>query len=264
LRDQSEVQGRVDEHSASTSETAPVTAEAVSPSPIVEKVVIPAPSVSGDDTASLDWDALQQRVAGCQLCAELASTRSQTVFGLGNPQADWLIIGEAPGAEEDRQGEPFVGPAGQLLNAMLAAIGLSRQQVYIANVLKCHPPNNREPHVGEVAACLPYLHRQIALIQPKMILLVGRIAAQQLLGSDAKLGDLRGQLHYYSREAGHLNSPSPRPLPGGEGNRDSLRESTVGIPMVVTYHPAYLLRKPSEKRKAWEDLCLARAQMVSE
>ena len=185
------------------------------------------------DIATLDWDALQQRVTDCQHCAELVGTRSQSVFGVGNRQADWLIIGEAPGTEEDRQGEPFIGPAGQLLNAMFAAIGLKRQQVYITNVLKCRPPDNRDPHVDEAAACLPYLHRQIALIQPKMILLVGRVAAQQLLGSDAKVGTLRGQVHRY---------------------QDS-------IPMVVTYHPAYLLRKPSEKRKSWEDLCLARAQL---
>lgn len=185
------------------------------------------------DVTTLDWDALQQRVAQCQHCGELATTRTQTVFGVGNHQAEWMLIGEAPGGEEDQQGEPFVGPAGQLLNAMLAAVGLQRQQVYIANVLKCRPPNNRDPHVDEVAACLPYLHRQIALIQPKIILLVGRVAAQQMLGSDANLGKLRGQVHHYHDR----------------------------IPMVVTYHPAYLLRKPSEKRKSWDDLCLARAQL---
>ena len=224
LREQAEEQGGVDKRSASTSEFAPDNVEPNSPSPH-------APDLP--DIATLAWDALQQRVADCQHCAELAASRSQTVFGVGNRQADWMLIGEAPGGEEDRQGEPFVGPAGQLLNAMLAALDLSRQQVYIANVLKCRPPNNRDPHVDEAAACLPYLHRQIALIQPKIILLVGRIAAQQMLGSDANVGKLRGQVHRYQDD----------------------------IPMIVTYHPAYLLRKPSEKRKSWQDLCLARAQL---
>ena len=182
---------------------------------------------------TLDWEALQQRVADCQQCSELAASRSQTVFGVGNRQAEWMLIGEAPGDEEERLGEPFVGPAGQLLNAMLAAVGLGRQQVYIANVLKCRPPNNRDPHVDEAAHCLPFLHRQIALVQPKLILLVGRVAAQQLLGSDANVGELRGQVHRYQDN----------------------------IPMIVTYHPAYLLRKPTEKRKSWQDLCLARAQL---
>jgi len=170
-------------------------------------------------------------VAECRSCEELAASRTQTVFGVGNPNADWLVIGEAPGADEDRQGEPFVGRAGQLLNAMLAAVGLGREQVYIANVLKCRPPNNRDPKAEEAAACAGFLQRQIALIQPKLILVVGRIAAQNLLDTDAPIGTLRGRVH-------RLES---------------------GVPVVVTYHPAYLLRSPQEKRKAWADLCLARS-----
>jgi DNA polymerase len=169
-------------------------------------------------------------VAGCQKCG-LAATRTQTVFGVGDRAARWMIVGEAPGAEEDRQGEPFVGRAGQLLNSMLKAIGLSRGEVYIANVLKCRPPHNRDPAPGEVACCLPYLHRQVALIQPRLILCVGRIAAHNLLGTDLPLARLRGRVH------------SLEPF---------------GVPVIVTYHPAYLLRSPGEKRKAWIDLKYAR------
>ncbi len=184
--------------------------------------------------ALLDWRALQQRVAQCQRCPELVANRTQTVFGVGNHTADWLVIGEAPGADEDQQGEPFVGRAGQLLNAMLLAIGLPREQVFIANILKCRPPNNRDPKPEEAANCAPYLQRQIALLQPKIILAVGRIAAQNLLQSDTPIGKLRGQVHRYH-----------------------------DIPLVVTYHPAYLLRTPSDKRKAWEDLKLARSLVAS-
>jgi DNA polymerase len=180
--------------------------------------------------AALDWAALRARVAVCTRCA-LATTRTQTVFGVGNPQAQWFIVGEAPGAEEDRQGEPFVGRAGQLLNAMLHAIGLGRSDVYIANVLKCRPPGNRDPAAGEAAHCLPYLERQIALVAPKLLLVVGRIAAHQLLASDAPLGSLRQKTHVFG---------------------------AARVPLVVTYHPAYLLRSPGEKRKAWEDLQYAR------
>lgn len=181
-----------------------------------------------DDIASLDWEALRTRVSACTRCAELATSRTQTVFGVGDRQARWLVIGEAPGADEDAQGEPFVGRAGQLLTAMLGAIGLTREQVYITNILKCRPPNNRDPHPGEAANCEPYLQRQIALIQPQIILAVGRIAAQNLLKTDAPIGQLRGCIHRY-------------------GDR----------PLVATYHPAYLLRSPAEKRKAWDDLRLA-------
>ncbi|MEW6645763.1 MAG: uracil-DNA glycosylase [Pseudomonadota bacterium] len=184
------------------------------------------------DVAALDWAELQQRVQNCTLCAELAASRTQTVFGVGDRQAQWLVIGEAPGADEDAQGEPFVGRAGQLLNAMLRAIGLGREQVYIANVLKCRPPGNRDPRPDEAASCEPYLQRQIALLKPRLILVVGRIAAQNLLKTDTPIGKLRGQVHRYG-----------------------------DIPLVVTYHPAYLLRSPGEKRKAWDDLRLALTAM---
>lgn len=183
-----------------------------------------------DESADvLDWEALETRVAACTLC-ELHQGRTQTVFGVGNRNADWMIIGEAPGAEEDRQGEPFVGRAGLLLNEMLLAAGLGREAVYIANILKCRPPGNRDPRPGEVVHCEPWLRRQVALIAPRIILAVGRIAAQNLLKTDSKLGQLRGRVHRYA---------------------DS------GIPVIVTYHPAYLLRSPHDKRKAWDDLCLA-------
>ena len=177
------------------------------------------------------WETVKAEVLSCTKCS-LHSTRTQGVFGVGNRRAEWLVIGEAPGAEEDRRGEPFVGRAGQLLNAMLAGIGLPREQVFIANVLKSRPPNNRDPKPDEVAACLPYLMRQIALLQPRLMLAVGRIAAQNLLATDMPLGRLRGQVHYF----GELNTP-----------------------LIVTYHPAYLLRTPADKRKAWEDLKFARS-----
>ena len=178
-----------------------------------------------------EWGALRAQVLACTKCP-LHTSRTQGVFGVGSRKADWLVIGEAPGAEEDRRGEPFVGRAGQLLDAMLKAIGLSREaNVYIANVLKSRPPGNRDPKPEEVAACLPYLMGQIRLLQPKVILAVGRIAAQNLLSTDMPLGRLRGKVHHF----GELNTP-----------------------LVVTYHPAYLLRTPADKRKAWEDLKFAR------
>jgi len=180
-----------------------------------------------DGIARMGWQDLEQAVGNCTRCA-LHATRTQGVFGVGNRQARWMIIGEAPGAEEDRQGEPFVGRAGQLLNTMLKAAGLSREEVFIANILKSRPPGNRDPKPEEARACLPYLYRQIELIDPVIILCVGRIAAQTLLRSAEPIGKLRGKLH-------HLG----------------LR------PMVVTYHPAYLLRSPGEKRKSWADLVLA-------
>jgi DNA polymerase len=183
-----------------------------------------------DREAGFDWVQLRERVAACTRCG-LSTTRTQTVFGVGNPQAEWLVVGEAPGAEEDRQGEPFVGRAGQLLNSMLRAIGLAREQVYIANVLKCRPPQNRDPLAGETGACSPYLERQIALLKPKIMLVVGRIAAQNLLNTDAPLGRLRQQVHVFGASR---------------------------VPMVVTYHPAYLLRTPADKRKSWQDLKFAR------
>ncbi len=177
--------------------------------------------------AAMDWPALEQAVKACTACG-LRAGCTQTVFGVGNRQADWLVIGEAPGAEEDKKGEPFVGRAGQLLNAMLAAIGLRREQVYIANILKCRPPGNRDPKPGEAALCRAFLERQIVLIQPKLILALGRVAAQNLLATDTPIGKLRGRMHLLD-----------------------------GIPVVVTYHPAYLLRSPGEKRKAWADLQIA-------
>jgi uracil-DNA glycosylase len=176
------------------------------------------------------WEALRTQVATCTRCP-LHQTRTQGVFGVGPERVDWLVIGEAPGAEEDRRGEPFVGAAGQLLDAMLRAIGLDRKSnVYIANVLKSRPPGNRDPKPEEVAACLPYLQAQIELLRPKLMLAVGRIAAQSLLGTDSPLGRLRGQVHRFG-----------------------------DTPLIVTYHPAYLLRTPAEKRKAWEDLKFARS-----
>ncbi len=183
--------------------------------------------VDGSDVESLGWDELQIRVAQCTRC-ELSASRTKTVFGVGNQSADWMIIGEAPGAEEDRRGEPFVGRAGKMLDEMLRAIGQSRNSVFIANILKCRPPHNRDPKPREASECRSYLERQIALVQPKIILAVGKIAAQNLLGSDDPVGRMRGRAH-------DLN----------------------GIPVVVTYHPAYLLRSPSQKRKSWSDLCLA-------
>lgn len=186
-------------------------------------------SATDSDVDRLDLDALRSVVAGCRRC-DLHRTRTQTVFGVGNPRPEWLIIGEAPGADEDRQGEPFVGRAGQLLNAMLVAIGLCREEVYIANILKCRPPQNRDPRPEEVACCRPYLQRQIALLSPRIILAVGRIAAQNLLAITTPIGKMRGQVYTFG---------APR------------------VPVVVTYHPAYLLRSPTEKRKAWQDLALA-------
>lgn len=211
------------------SEAPPIQAPAarVSTPKVSEPVVAPRPALP----ANIDWDPLRAAVAACTAC-DLCKTRTQTVFGVGHTRAEWLVIGEAPGAEEDRQGEPFVGRAGQLLNAMLLAIGLPRETVFIANILKCRPPGNRDPKAEEVSRCLPFLSAQIALLKPKIILAVGRIAAQNLLSTDAPLARLRGKLHRF-----------------GEAE----------TPLVITYHPAYLLRAPGDKRKAWEDLKFARA-----
>ena len=176
----------------------------------------------------MDWAQLKAKVAGCTDC-KLRAGCTQTVFGVGDEQADWLLVGEAPGAEEDRLGEPFVGQAGKLLDNMLAAISLSRDRnVYIANVLKCRPPGNRNPEPEEVAKCSPHLQRQIGLIQPRLILAMGRFAAQTLLGTDATIASLRGRVHRYA-----------------------------GVPLIVTYHPAYLLRNLADKAKAWADLQFA-------
>ena len=183
--------------------------------------------------AALDWEALQATVRACTRCG-LAGSRTQTVFGVGNRAAELLVIGEAPGADEDAQGEPFVGRAGQLLNSMLRALGAPRETVYIANILKCRPPGNRDPAPDEVACCLPYLQRQIELVAPRLLLAVGRIAAQNLLATDTPIGKLRGRVHEF-----------------GE----------AGTPVIVTYHPAYLLRSPGEKRKAWGDLKFVRDEL---
>jgi uracil-DNA glycosylase len=185
----------------------------------------------------MEWDDLRRAVSTCEAC-DLCRTRSQTVFGVGHREAEWMIVGEAPGAEEDARGEPFVGQAGRLLDQMLAAVGLSRggsgaDSVFIANVLKCRPPGNRNPQPEEVARCEPFLQRQIELVRPRLLLVMGRFAAQSLLGTDASIAALRGREHTY-------------------------RGGAVQIPVVVTYHPAYLLRSLGEKAKSWADLCLAR------
>jgi DNA polymerase len=190
----------------------------------------PAPLAAPDVAAGLDWDQLRAAVAACQRC-ELHATRTQTVFGVGNPAARWMFIGEAPGAEEDRQGEPFVGRAGQLLTSMLRAIGLRREDVFIANVLKCRPPGNRDPRPAEAASCRGYLERQVALVNPTLVIAVGRVAAQNLLATETPIAKLRGKVHSFGAH---------------------------NWPLVVTYHPAYLLRSPGEKRKAWQDLVQAR------
>lgn len=220
--------------SMSVAEAAPVALE-----PIVEELHLPElnkPLSEGrrEMVMQLDWEGLQACVANCQACG-LAKTRTKTVFGVGDANADWLIVGEAPGAEEDKRGEPFVGAAGQLLDNMLAAIGLKRgQNVYIANVLKCRPPENRDPQGEEVHLCDPFLKRQVELIQPKLILALGKFAAQSLLNSVESVASMRGKQHDYH-----------------------------GVPVIVTYHPAYLLRNLPDKAKAWQDLCAARSLMQS-
>ena len=195
--------------------------------PATTRTVALSPRAAGIE--AMQWDELGQAVAACRAC-NLCGTRRNTVFGVGDVQADWLIVGEAPGEQEDLQGEPFVGQAGKLLDNMLRALGLSRhQKVYIANVLKCRPPGNRNPEPDEVAQCEPFLRRQVQLLQPKIIVAMGRFAVQSLLGTGDAIGKLRGQRHQYA-----------------------------GVPVVVTYHPAYLLRNLPDKAKAWADLCLAR------
>ncbi len=191
-----------------------------------------APASVAVAVEGMDWTALKAAVAACTACG-LHATRTQTVFGVGDEAADWLFVGEGPGAEEDMKGEPFVGQAGKLLDNMLAAIGLKRgEKVYIANVVKCRPPNNRNPAPEEVAACGPFLDRQIALIRPKLIVALGKVAAVRLTGREASIASLRGKVLDY-----------------------------CGTPLIVTYHPAYLLRNLPDKAKAWEDLLLARRTM---
>ncbi|MEP6657547.1 MAG: uracil-DNA glycosylase [Betaproteobacteria bacterium] len=213
--------------------TAPTTVEPAIARGKAERV---PPALAAENAATrrvrigaLPWDALAPDIAACTACA-LCRTRTRTVPGVGDAAADWLFVGEAPGADEDVQGEPFVGQAGKLLDAMLAALGMARgANVYIANVLKCRPPANRTPEPQEVESCRPYLDRQIALIKPKLIVALGKSAATTLLGTESSIASLRGRLHRYG-----------------------------GIPLVVTYHPAYLLRTLADKAKAWEDLLLAR------
>ena len=205
------------------------------PSPSAGSESVAALTTGAGGVAAMGWGELAGAVSACELCG-LSQTRNRTVFGAGDRQADILIVGEAPGADEDRQGEPFVGRAGQLLNAMLEAIGLQRQQVYITNILKCRPPRNRDPQASEMACCEPYLKRQIALLQPKVVLASGRIAAQSLLGTTQAIGRLRGQLHQYA---------------------------DTGVPLIATYHPAYLLRSPAAKAKSWQDLKMLRAQLAT-
>ena len=208
----------------------PVAAPAEANSPSAPRPLAARPS----GVAAMDWPALREAVAGCEACG-LCRGRQNTVFGVGHEQAQWMIIGEAPGEQEDRQGEPFVGKAGQLLDNMLRAVGLTRaeagpeQQVYIANVLKCRPPMNRNPEPQEVAQCEPFLKRQVELVAPKLILAMGRFAVQSILQTGEPIGRLRGRMHAYQ-----------------------------GVPVVVTYHPAYLLRNPADKARSWDDLCLAR------
>lgn len=186
-----------------------------------------------DPIASMNWDELEAAIRECRRCV-LCERRKQAVPGVGDRQADWLFVGEGPGADEDEQGEPFVGQAGKLLDAMLTASGLRRgENVYIANAVKCRPPGNRTPEPAETAACLPYLSRQIELLQPKLIVALGRPAAQTLLGQEIKIGAARGKAF-----------------------------ERAGVPVVVTYHPAYLLRNPQDKARAWEDLCFAQDRMI--
>ncbi len=208
--------------------------------PPAQRIAVAAPTVKAspvlsppaEGIAQMDWPQLEAAVATCRACG-LCESRRNTVFGTGNVSADWMVVGEAPGENEDREGQPFVGPAGQLLDNMLRAVGRSRggagaQGAYIANVLKCRPPANRNPQPAEVVQCAPYLARQVALLQPKIILAMGRFAVQSLLQTDEPIGKLRGRVHHYQ-----------------------------GVPVIVTYHPAYLLRTPADKAKAWADLCLA-------
>lgn len=198
--------------------------------PSDSSVQAPQEAAAGSTVARADWETLERQVAACTACP-LHEGRTQTVFGVGDRSADWLFVGEGPGADEDRQGEPFVGRAGRLLNRMLQALGLRRESVYIANVVKCRPPKNRDPEPAEMDCCEPFLSRQIALIQPRVIVALGRIAAQRLSHSQAPLSRMRGRVHAYE---------------------------ATGTPLVVTYHPAYLLRSSEDKAKAWQDLKLAR------
>jgi DNA polymerase len=198
-----------------------------------EPIILPIEPIKSLEPVSSEifvpdsWQTLRSQVSNCQLCS-LCTTRTQTVFGEGNQNADWLFIGEAPGQHEDEQGRPFIGDAGQLLTEMLKAMKLTRDEIFIANILKCRPPKNRDPHVDEIEQCRSYLQRQIALVQPKIIIAVGRIAAQTLLETTEKIGKLRGNVYQFEN-----------------------------VPLIAIYHPSYLLRSLTEKRKAWQDLQFA-------
>lgn len=198
-----------------------------------QESIVVSGATRSETVSAMDWEPLRELVSSCTACG-LHRSRTQAVFGVGNPDADWMIVGEAPGADEDRLGEPFVGRAGKLLDSMLTAIGLDRSTVFIANILKCRPPHNRDPTGEETSACRPFVERQVELVAPRIILSVGRVSAQNLLGCDTAVGRLRGRVHRF-------------------GSR--------GIPLVVTYHPAYLLRRPIEKRNVWDDLKLAIAAL---
>ncbi|CAG9167031.1 uracil-DNA glycosylase [Cupriavidus pinatubonensis] len=218
----------VDTEAVGVVEVAEAFAEPLPPA-VVDLPVIAPVSDRAAAIAAMDWPMLDAAVAACEACG-LCSTRTNTVFGVGDREAEWMLIGEAPGENEDLQGEPFVGQAGKLLDNMLASLGLRRgRNVFIANVLKCRPPGNRNPEPAEVDQCEPFLKRQIALVRPKVIVVLGRFAAQSLLRTTTPIGKLRSTVHSYE-----------------------------GIPVVVTYHPAYLLRTLTDKARAWEDLCLAR------
>jgi len=223
-------------HSAAPSVIPSAAPRAPQAAPVARPAAAPVPTVAirplAEGVDRMDWAALQETAAACQAC-DLCQQRQKSVFGVGDQQANWMVVGEAPGEQEDQQGEPFVGQSGQLLDNMLKAVGLSRQVqgeggVYIANAIKCRPPGNHNPTAQELATCAPYLARQVALVQPKIILLMGRFAVQSVLQTTEPIGKLRGQVHSYQ-----------------------------GVPVVVTYHPAYLLRNPADKAKAWADLVLA-------
>ena len=209
------------------------------PAAVAEHVAV-APASAGPETAATPaaraLEAIDAQVRACRQCA-LHRERTRTVFGVGSPDAACMFIGEAPGAEEDRRGEPFVGRAGALLDAMLAAIGLRREEVYIANIVKCRPPRNRDPHADEIVACSAYLRRQIEAVSPRLLVAVGRVAAQSLLSTTKPIGRLRGHVHHHAGD---------------------------GLPVLVTYHPAYLLRSPLEKRKAWDDLVRLRSMLAGD
>ena len=234
--------GKQDGSPLSPAERGPATRETRPSPPLSARPNATSPREAGDAQriATLDWPALREAVASCRACP-LCERRTKTVFGVGHERAHWMIVGEAPGEQEDLRGEPFVGKAGQLLDNMLSALGLTRgeagpaAQVFIANTLKCRPPGNRNPEPAELAQCEPFLLRQVALVQPKIILAMGRFAVQSLLRSTEPVGRLRGRVHRFG-----------------------------GVPLVVTYHPAYLLRNPEDKARAWEDLCLAREVAVTQ